>query len=86
MRIKATILVMYMKHDQRFAEIILQNKDRMKSVIQIENQFRVKIVANQRFNSQRQQPHPFKHNVNHQENMTPTISERLEACRAYFRL
>ncbi len=49
MRIMANILVVYMKHDQRFVESILQKKLRMKSVIQIEKGFRVKISANQRF-------------------------------------
>lgn len=42
MSIMATILVVYMKHDRRFVEIILQKKAKMKSVIQIEKGFRVK--------------------------------------------
>ncbi len=35
MRIMVTILVAYMKQDQKFVEIIHQNQTRMKSVIQV---------------------------------------------------
>ncbi len=46
MRIMIIILVVYMKQDQAFVEIIHQHRVRMKSAMQIEDNARVMIPAN----------------------------------------
>lgn len=46
MRIMVTILVVYMKQDQKFVKIIHQNHNRMKYVTQIGKRSGVKIPAN----------------------------------------